>query len=739
MNTISFSTKKKTNKTVKIKQQAAIAASLKYCAKEALPLKEDRNVLFLTDDAQLYCGTGANSEVKKISDVIVVNNAEALPDAGVPDKLYVTKKECMLFFWDGKEYISITSGGGGTSIIPSKIYEFDNAKSFPIDGAEKMLYIAKDTDYMYRYNAATKQYIQLARPATDVVIADRVAALESALANKANASALSSFAIKTDVDFALAKKADASTVAGFATKEQIDAAVAGKADKTALVDFATKTEINAAMANKVDAGAITSLASKVELTAAVSNKADKTDLANYRKTADKITENDLATELVAKINATGAGGTAYDDTAVKNDISALQTNKADKTAIEAINTEMATKADSTALANYRKISEAIEEADLSEAVKSKLNAVETGYDDTAIKTDVAGLHQTKADKTEIETLNTAIAVKADATAITSLQTDVTAAKTDAAQAKVDAAAAELQVSTLDSSVSKINTQVSSMQTSLTTAQIDLAKKADATALADYRKASDKIAAADLDQTVTASIEKVPTIETQLADAIARIIALEGGTSEVKNIVSFPALTAITVAYNTAFGALGLPSTVAATMSDNTTQGVAVTWEQGLYSATTAGAYTLTGTPSLTSAITNTGKAKPTIGVTVSAEGASKYAWEYEFTLDELDPEIKLSEIPGWNTANKFTTEDFYGTEASGWNGTGHTVEVRWIGYTTGRTYDPDGVLQPTSFQLANGIEKLSPDGALDYDPETEIINFANASLGKRIYKIVKLK
>lgn len=88
----------------------------------------------------------------------------------------------------------------------------------------------------------------------------------------------------------------------------------------------------------------------------------------------------------------------------------------------------------------------------------------------------------------------------------------------------------------------------------------------------------------------------------------------------KNITSVAAIADINVANGTALSAAGLPTTVVVTLDDETTQNLAVTWDDGTpaYDKDTAGQYVFAGTLTLVDGIANAGDYKATVKVIVAA-------------------------------------------------------------------------------------------------------------------------
>lgn len=738
--TISFKNPKLKDKTVEIKQKAPVNAVLKYSTKQNLPLKEEKNVIIYTDTAELFYGAGSGRTLQKLSDIVVVDSIEQLPDFGLPEKLFVAKSEKTLFFWDGDAYQTMAGGSGGGTVTPTKIFEYESIMVFPAAGVEKSIYIAKDNDVMYRFDATSKRYIQLARQTTDTTLSNKVNALENTVSGKADKIELTSFRkmsdkiTESDLATSFVNRVGATETALVNKADKID--LTGKADKAELIgyrksnDKIAENDLAQTVIDKINAAATpyddTSV--RTYLHDLDTTKADKSELVSYRKMVDVITETDLTQAVRDKLNGIGAG-TGYDDTGIKADIVTLQDSKADKSALSmkaditaladlATKTELDVKADASALTDYRKKNDRIAETDLSQEVRDKLNSIgsEPGYDDSLVKADIAELQTNKADKSVLTSLATTVYNKADKSELSIVANAVNLK----AEAEVVMSLQTIVANKADaSSVTGLQSTISTVQGDLAGVQAGLEQKADTAVL-------------------TANVAKVASLEEQLAAAFARIVALEGGSGELKNILSFFALSPINVAYGTPFNSLGLPAKTTVNLSDSSTAQINTTWHQGLFDPAVTGTYTLTGDIVLPAGISNTNNIKPTISVTVKPQDAgSPYEWEYEFVLSGFEGvQIMLSEISEWNPAHKFTLEEFYGTD---YNGSDNKVEVRWIGYEANRIHDPNGVPHPTSIEFAAGETKLSPDGAVDYDNETEIISFGGSSMGNRIYKLVKYK
>jgi hypothetical protein len=390
---------------------------------------------------------------------------------------------------------------------------------------------------------------------------------------------------------------------------------------------------------------------------------------------------------------------------------------------------------------------------------SKLNALSIGYDDSEIKSGISALQNGKADKSEITTLADALESKVGMPAIENIELSIAAIQTDLVKKAdnnslndyrktvekiVDADLDQTLLDKINNSSGSpyddtaikdtIATKADSSVVSALSTQIDT--KADKTLVSDLQSA---LAAKANSTDLAISNNSIAVLQGQLADAIARILVLESGVSTppLKNITSFSGISPIDAAYGTTFNSLLLPSKVTAVLNDGSTVDLVATWNKGNYDANTAASYTIKANTALLEGISNTNNIEPSIKVTVLPKaGESSYDWQYEFVLSGAGgTSVRLSEIPSWNPANKFTLEDFYGTN---YDGTDNTVEIQWIGYVGNRLHDPNGVPHPTSIEYTAGATKISPDGATDYDNETEIVSFAGASLGDRIYRIQKV-
>lgn len=86
----------------------------------------------------------------------------------------------------------------------------------------------------------------------------------------------------------------------------------------------------------------------------------------------------------------------------------------------------------------------------------------------------------------------------------------------------------------------------------------------------------------------------------------------------KEVLDATEIAGISVNYNTAFASVPLPATGTFLTSDGNEVTLAITWVQGSYSATTPGAVTVLGTPTVTAGMRNNYAVKASVVVTVGA-------------------------------------------------------------------------------------------------------------------------
>lgn len=605
--TISFKKQKINDKAVEIKRPGPVQGKVKYVHSKDMPDAEEKSVLiWTTDSGELFVGGGAGNSIKKISDIVIVADIDVLPEIGVKEKLYVSAADATIYFWtkDGYQQIGTGNGSGGT--IQTKIFEYPAAAQFPPAGQAKAIYIAKDADFLYRFDETNDKYIQLARQSTDPAIAVKFDAINTAL----------------------------------------------------------------------------------------SNKVDKTAMSEYRAKANKIAETDLDPAIISKLNTAASG---YDDTAIKSRVSAVETSKTDKSYAES---------------TYMKKTDKVAETQLDNALQNKMTTMQNNIANKADQSAVSGLQTTVTALTNnVSNLQTVVSSKADASTVANLQTNV----------------GNLQIDVLG-----IGNHISNMQTDLTNVESALDQKANASDLASYRPIDEKITADDLDPAVTKQVDKVPTMEQQIADLLARVAALENVTTS-KDILSLVAVTPLSVANGTTFGTLLLPNKVTANLSDSTTAALSVTWNSATYDGNTAGTYTIDGVLTLPTAVTNSKSLQPSVQVTVQSESGSGYEYEFSITdpmnwsktLDEIHPGLEIKD------------EEFYGPSLD--TGDGGTVKVYYLGTEPTRQYSSDPKYVPNDLQhVTNGsLTSPTPDQFVSYDSSIRTISFGSGSLGTRVYKLVK--
>ena len=327
-------------------------------------------------------------------------------------------------------------------------------------------------------------------------IDEKDSAQDAAIADKADASALENLATKEEVQ-AVDAKVDAleiPSIEGLAKSAdvtaEIAAAVENKADKSELETLAVKTEVteeinsavdglNAAIADKADASALENLATKEEVQA-VDAKLDGLEIPSIEglaKSADVTAE--IATAVADKADAS-----ALETLATKEEVQAVDA-KVDAIVIPDV-TELATK-------------EELENAIAPLAVKAEV---------------------TEEINSAVDGLNTAIADKADKTA---LETLATKEEVQAVDAKVDA----LEIPSIEGLAvkSEVTEEINAVSSALADfeSQIETAMnaKADASAL-------DNLATKEEVQAIDTKIDalEIPSIEglAKSADVTAEIAA-----------------------------------------------------------------------------------------------------------------------------------------------------------------------------------------------------------------------
>lgn len=128
-------------------------------------------------------------------------------------------------------------------------------------------------------------------------------------------------------------------------------------------------------------------------------------------------------------------------------------------------------------------------------------------------------------------------------------------------------------------------------------------------------------------TATSYIDVAWTANTSGGASIGNINVIElvkVGAAVDRSIVSVESVNDYSVAYNTAFGSIGLPTDLEYTLSDASVIDIAVTWTEGSYSATTPGLYVTAGvTGSLPTGVVNPSSVQPTVNITVQEIGGDE--------------------------------------------------------------------------------------------------------------------
>lgn len=219
------------------------------------------------------------------------------------------------------------------------------------------------------------------------------------------------------------------------------------------------------------------------------------------------------------------------------------------------------------------------------------------------------------------------------------------------------------------------------------------------------------------------------------DDTLEIIFVDADESK-KNIKSIQSITK-SVDYGTTFENIGLPNAVVATLDDDTTVDLPVTWNTASYISTQAGSQNVTGTVVLTDDLTNTNNLIAVANVTVAEQviyPVNNNDWSLQFTLGTVESEVLFSNILGFSDKDTPSLEDFYGED---YDNQGRHLEIRYLGTQGNLTYAPDGVAVPNGCSSDEEVAAaLNPDGIADYNPESGNIVFSGGSAGTKVYMLV---
>ena len=206
-----------------------------------------------------------------------------------------------------------------------------------------------------------------------------------------------------------------------------------------------------------------------------------------------------------------------------------------------------------------------------------------------------------------------------------------------------------------------------------------------------------------------------------------------GARPKKNIKSAQSVTK-SVDYGTTFNNIGLPNAVTVTLDDDSTATLPVIWNSSSYVGTESGIQYITGTLTLNDDLTNTNNVTAVAAVEVAAQPVASDDWSLQFTLNTVQSEVKLDDIPGFSEKDTPSMEDFYGPD---YDNQGRHLEIRYLGTQGHLTYAPDGVPVPNGCSSDDEMAAaLNPDGFADYDPDARNIIFDSGSAGTKVYMLV---
>jgi hypothetical protein len=179
-----------------------------------------------------------------------------------------------------------------------------------------------------------------------------------------------------------------------------------------------------------------------------------------------------------------------------------------------------------------------------------------------------------------------------------------------------------------------------------------------------------------------------------------------------HIAAVDPLDPLPVPYGTLLNALDLPSHVYITLSDNSQDEVAVTWDGGTpaYVGTTAGTYTFNGTLTLPSGVVNPSNVKATLVVTVLPEVSMSKQVESVEPLDPLPVPngTPLSELDLPQYMFITLNDDSQDEVAVIWDGGTPTYNGTTAGTYTfiGTLTLPNGVVNPANVKAARTVTVL---------------------------------
>ena len=139
------------------------------------------------------------------------------------------------------------------------------------------------------------------------------------------------------------------------------------------------------------------------------------------------------------------------------------------------------------------------------------------------------------------------------------------------------------------------------------------------------------------QSQVSAIQSLQAKEKAQSAADAAQQAAQQVQAQILDISSVSSIADINVLYGTAVNSLGLPTIVAATLSDSTTQNIAVTWDGATptYDANTVGTYAFSGSLTPSGNITNTKNLKASVNVVVAQQEVPASAADVSGTIGDL--------------------------------------------------------------------------------------------------------
>lgn len=122
MTVIKFTDENKPNYVLKPGINSTVSnvftAIVRYATKEKLPKSADRDeLIFTTDTHEFFRGNGKGLDLIPFNSVLLFESFDKFPSEGIDTKIYVDKQSSIMFYWNGSDYQTLSSGDGGEIIV----------------------------------------------------------------------------------------------------------------------------------------------------------------------------------------------------------------------------------------------------------------------------------------------------------------------------------------------------------------------------------------------------------------------------------------------------------------------------------------------------------------------------------------------------------------------------------------------------------------------------------------------